>query len=308
MCRLFSLVPALCCLLATASAAAGPYKHETEYKAAVKTEVSGDVAGALKMFEAIPASERDIATHVHIASCKRKLKRFVDADRDLEATLKLPGVDDAWRDTIASDRAMLEEQIARLAITAPADVVVAVDGAAADLSSEVRVDPGPHVVVATRNGVKVFEKTIDATPGKRVPLVIEIAGAPAPPPSSAPVVETPAAQPSAGLPAWPFFVAGGVFAGGFVGARVLAASTAKDVASACAAQHGLVCDEDAAGAGRVRTYDTLSIVAGVGALAAVGVGVALIVASPSSKSPSKPSAAIAPTIGSVNGLLLQGSF
>lgn len=85
-------------------AMAAPYKYEKQYKSAVKAEVAGDVLGALTAFEAIPLADRDIATRVHIASCKRKLNRLLEADRDLAVLLETAGLDQAWRETIESDR------------------------------------------------------------------------------------------------------------------------------------------------------------------------------------------------------------
>ena len=67
--------------LATPRALAAPTSDKA-YKAAVKLEASGDVTGALAAFEAIPVVQRDFPTRLHIASCKYKLNRLLEAEAD----------------------------------------------------------------------------------------------------------------------------------------------------------------------------------------------------------------------------------
>ena len=53
-----------CMLLTSGALAAKPPSIEKQYKAAVKLEVSGDIAGALAAFEAIPEGKRDYRVRV----------------------------------------------------------------------------------------------------------------------------------------------------------------------------------------------------------------------------------------------------
>lgn len=172
------------------------------------------------------------------------------------------------------------------------------------MPSTLRLDPGQYVVTATRAGDIVFERKVDLDTSSRVAVVIEVQPLAIPTKVAPPPIVTPARESERQMPAWPFLAASGVFIGGFIGARIAVGSASTSVQTNCLAQHTFECDYDAAGKGRVRTYEALSFVAGGAALAAAGIGIAILV-SPA-KAPT--TASISPTVGAVNGISIWGSF
>lgn len=105
---------AIAVLLASTSATAKPAAIDKQYKAALKLENSGDLAGALAAFEAIPAEQRDYNTKLHIAGCKKKLGRLLDAEKDYEAIRTDPKADTATVETAASDLEDLRGRIPKI--------------------------------------------------------------------------------------------------------------------------------------------------------------------------------------------------
>lgn len=288
-------------------AGAAPTAAEASYKKGVKLEAAGDVAAALAEFESTPAEKRDVATRVHIASCKRKLGRLLDARADLDALLATSALDESWRETIKSDLDVLDERIPVIRITsARADSTIAVDGRLVE-PGVVRVNPGEHVVTATRGSERVFERRVTLAEGASVDITIDPGPAPVATPSVVAPVSAPVPSeraPSAFGHALPFFIGGVVLAGGFVVTRVMAGHAKDDVANNCLSQHALECDSAAAGGGRVRTYEALSWTSAALSLTAFAVGTVVYIKSRQTER----TAWVAPTLGQYAGITLGGSF
>lgn len=302
-----------CMLLTSGALAAKPPSIEKQYKAAVKLEVSGDIAGALAAFEAIPEGKRDYPTRLHIASCKYKLHKLLEAEADWEAIRTDPKADPATIETAASELTDVRAKIPKLRIkVSPASgtLVVKLDGNVIDPAAVQRVNPGEHTVVAERGTESVFERKLEVTEATSLDVVVD-----APAPSVAKPTPAPVVAPAAtatdvdskrGLKrAWPFFAGGVVFGAGFVVTRVLMGSASSAVEANCLGQHALACDYDAAGRGKVKTFETLSFVSGGLAVASIGVGVAVML---TTKSESTRTVALVPTLGTINGLAMEGTF
>lgn len=182
-------------LTVAAPAVAAPSAFEQKYKAAVKLENAGNVVDALAAFEAIPLAERDFNTRLHIASCKRKLGRMLDAARDYESLRDDSKADTATKETAESDLEVLRAATPRLKLTAvQPDLVVAVDGEAVKVPAEKLVDPGTHVVTASRAGAPVFERKIPLAESTSIDVVVDVplpAIAAPPAPAPAPIADAP---------------------------------------------------------------------------------------------------------------------
>lgn len=276
---------------------------EPQYKAALKLENAGDVVGALAAFEAIPAEKRDFNTRLHIAGCKKKLGRLLEAERDYEAIRTDPKADPATVDTAASDLEDLRPRIPKLVVklsAATSGVDVTIDGHDAKPPTTVTVNPGAHSVVATRDGKQVFKR--DVTLAESTTIEVEVD---APAPASAPIVAAPPAPvtkdvapaSSSSQRTWAYAALGAGAAFGLAagGAWLLSGSAADDYAQSCGPRS---CDESKADA--VRRWETLSFVGAGIAIVGVGVGVTLLMTSP--KEPSVTMKA------STNGVWLEARF
>lgn len=298
-------------VLGSVPAMAKPYAFEKQYKAAVKQENSGDLAGALAAFEAIPEDKRDYNTKLHIASCKRKLGRLLDAEKDYEAIRTDPKADTPTVETAASDLEDLRTRIPKLRIRltkATAGVVVTVDGAEVKPPLEHRTNPGDHEVIAKRGDAVVYERRVNLPESASIEVEIDAPVAPtaavvAPPPVVAP--EAPPPRSNAGR-AVPFYIAGGVLGAGAIVSFVLASSAKDGVTENCAAQHALNCNLDDAGGSRVRTWETVGWVTGALAVGAIGVGI--VIHARRSDAPTASATMVRPTVGTMNGLMVEGRF
>lgn len=188
-------------LVASSVASAAPKGYEPKYAGAVKMENSGDLVGALATFESIPKESRDFDTRLHIAGCKKKLGRLLEAQQDYESIRTDPKADAPTRDTAASDLEDLGGRIPKVRVTVSersSGVFVTLDGHETTTPATVLVNPGPHVVVAKRGPSIVFERTVDVAEATTINIEVD---APAPPSStsvgkeSSPGTATPSAAP-----------------------------------------------------------------------------------------------------------------
>lgn len=284
------------------SAGAAPSATEQKYKAAVKLENSGNVVDALAAFEALPV--KDFNTRLHIASCKRKLGRMLDSARDYESIRDDSTADTATKDTAASDLEVLRAATPKLKITAvQADLAVSVDGASVKVPGEHLVDPGTHVVTATRAGAVVFERKVPLAESTSMDVVVDV---PLPAPVVvAPVVVAPlpAEQPASDWKRPAGFVIGGVG----IAALGLATFSALRIGSLERERDELAATGDAAAFDRAndaRTMQTIGRIAlGVG-LVGLGVGTYLVLATPREKAVA---VRVGPTVGTW-GLRLEASW
>lgn len=184
------------------------------------------------------------------------------------------------------------------------------------------IDPGSHTLSASAPNKKPWETTfsIATTAEKKAVEVAKLEDVPASPttaptaPAPAPSGTSPskdvAPQPPApaGTPtiAYVALGAGALFIGGAVFSRIKMGSELDDYRARCADQLTVVCD-DPDGRSRVRTWETLSWVSGGVGLAALGVGVALIVTAPRGEKKAAVTASPA-TLAGGPGLMISGAF
>lgn len=312
-----ALPAALATALASTSLAApaAPSAEAKTYKEAVKLESDGDVVGALAKFESIPAAKRDFLVRLHIASCKHKLGRFLASQRDLEGILADPKVDAATRETAQSDLDDLRTRTPKVSLRvspATTGVVVSLDGEVVTPPTGRALDPGAHVVIATRDGTQVFKRELQLTEATSIDVEIDApaarAAAPVPAAHEPPTPVAPASvAPGSGLrtTGWILVAAGGVVGLGAAGAWWQSNSAYDDWRASCGVS---ACDDDKAS--RVRTWDRAKVVGAGVAVVAVGVGVTLLVAAPSGAGEKAAAASLSvrATTGVVTGLTLEGRF
>ncbi|MBI2395455.1 MAG: hypothetical protein HYV09_38150 [Deltaproteobacteria bacterium] len=187
--------------------------------------------------------------------------------------------------------------------------------------SAVPIDPGPHTVTATAAGKKSWESSfsIATTAENKTIAIPKLEDVPAPavttaavPAAPAPVKDTPKEAPptTTGSPTLAFVAlgAGALFVGGAVVARVKMGSERDDYFDRCAQQPTFVCD-DPEGRSRVRTWEALSWISGGIGLAAIGVGVTLLVTTPRGETKKTAVTASPATLAAgAPGLMISGAF
>lgn len=270
------------------------------YKTGVKLENTGDLVGALASFESIPAEKRDFNAKLHIASCKKKLGRMLEAEKDYEAIRTDPKADGATVDTAASDLEDLRPRIPKLVVKltpATRDVAVTVDGGAAKPPLTLSVNPGAHSVVATRGEDVVFKREVTLTESTTIEVLVDAPSPSAPAVVAAPVVRDAPPPSSSSQRTWGWIGVGtGVaFGGAALGAWLYSGALASSYREDCAAGP---CDK--ARETPIRTWETVSFVSVGAAVVTAGVGVTLLLTAPKEN----PVAVTA----TQNGVYLVGSF
>ncbi len=269
--------------LVTGSSGAQPAGFQATYSKGVKLENKGQLTDALAEFESIPAEKRDVNTRLHIAGCKEKLHRFLAARDEYEALRRDPKSDPATVDTAAAALSDLVPRIpiVRLSVSGPG-VEIRLDDKVV-VAGDLRADPGPHSIVATRGDAVVFERKLELAESSTTAVHVDApaaVSAPSPKPAPLPVV---AQAPPSRITGLPFYVGGGVALLAASGAYLLSTSAARRVDERCKEQLSFDCDEEAAGAASIRTWQTVSVVsAGLGVVA-IGVGLAIDLSRPTTK-------------------------
>lgn len=293
---------ALSLMLAAGPASAAPTLEE-RYKSAVKLENAGSVVDALAMFESIPPEQRDFNTRLHIASCKRKLGRMLEAAKDYVAIRDDKTADQPTKDTAQSDldAVVAATPIIRVTLAENAKgVSVFIDGAASSTPIERAVDPGSHTIVGKRGAVSVFERKVDVTEGTKVDVLVD---APTATVASEPVAPRPIAAEEPHRNLAPTFVAAGIgVVGVAVGTWALLRIPALERERDELALQGDRAADDRADA--ARTSQTIARIGfGVGL---VGVGTAAVLYLTSSPRKDTASVRISPTVAGTWGLSLNG--
>lgn len=296
------------------AAAADPTDGRT-YKEAVKQESDGDVVGALAKFESIPEGRRDFLVRLHIASCKRKLGRFAASRGDLDAIVADPSADSATRDTAQSDLDDLRARTPKVSLrVSPATrgVVVTLDGEAVTPPTGRPLDPGAHVVVATRDGKEVFRRALQLAEGTTLEVEIDAPAAP----TATPITPTPAPRGDVGVSAgsgqrtvgWALIGVGGALGLGAAGAFWQSGAAYDDWRGSCGPTG---CDDGKRS--RVEAWDAAKLVGTGLAVVGVGIGVTLLVTAPSGgkasgSGASSASLEVRAMTGGVTGLAVGGRF
>jgi hypothetical protein len=318
--RAFPSVLLLCSSLFGQLALAGPTETQAKYKAGLQAEADHDYERALATYEEIPAAERTVLVRLHIASMKVRLGRFTEAEELLAALAKDPAAS-AVRETALGDLADLRARMPRLTVTVASgvgvDLWVTVDDKHVGPPTTLALNPGAHVVIATRAGVEVFRQKVTLLDSQTLEVEIDDRAAP----STAPVghVSVPSSTPTgatdrlaggdasrSGLSrAAPFLVGAGVLGLTSGTAFLLARSQSIVVRESCAAQPSYDCDLETAGSGRVRTWQTVGWIGAGAALASAGLGVVLWLTTPESGK----SVAVIPTFGrDTASIRIEGRF
>jgi hypothetical protein len=300
--RSISRLLAVVAVLGAPSATAAPQALDPRYKAGLAAEAEQDFERALAIYEAIPVGERTIFTRLHIATCKVRLGRFVDAEADLTNLVQDPAAS-VVRETAQSDLADLRARMPRLTIRMAAgsssDVWITVDGKPVGPPVTIPLDPGQHQVVGTRAGVEVYRQKVALQDSQAVEVEVEVAAA-----ANAPVaaavgsVETTAPRRDALGPqrfedrphpmrrwAVPAFTSGAALAVLSGVSFVLVLRAQNDLKTGCGAQDTPLCDTDAAGAGRLRTFETIGWISGGAAVASLSLGAVALLIGRDPKSP-----------------------
>jgi tetratricopeptide (TPR) repeat protein len=147
-------------------------------------EEVGRWADALTRFEDVARARPTAHVTFHIALCLDHLGRFLAAEQVYRAAITAAG---AGAPDVAADArarlAELEPRIPRIFIALegePRGVALLLNGAPVSAATFVRVDPGPHTVVATRDGIPIAAAVLSVQERrtKLVPLRIYSARAP----------------------------------------------------------------------------------------------------------------------------------
>jgi len=297
-----------------------PPGYEAKYKEVLEAEKGEEYEKALTLLDQIPEGKQNVYTRLKRAGLLVRLGKFVEAEVILSVLVKDPAAD-ALRATAQGDlddiRARMPKLTVRMATSSPQDAWVTLDGKPIGPPVTVPLNPGAHLVVASRGGKEIFKQKITlqdsqaleveidtsvAPPAQPIANVSVPTPAPAPAPAPKPVDDPPSSGARrAVIP----FVIGGVFTVVAVGSYFFMTSAQSSVEKNCAAQKGFGCDESAAGAGAVTAWRTTGFVSAGVALVAIGTGFILWGTADSGKK----SAMATPLVGNgTYGLALQGRF
>lgn len=250
---------------------------------------SGDYAGALALFQSAYARYPNVKILLNIGTMLRELGRNAEAVDAYETYIRDPGADSAKKAEVEKLLKALDLRVAKLRVEVddPRTTVV-VDGKTASMREPngaitMRLEPGPHTVVASGGDRPPQTRNVDAIAGKELMVSFRAARAepPAPPPDTGPSGKRVGGFVTLSIGA------AGLLAGGATG--IIAILDHNAAASGCPSHHG--CSQDVLDhASRGKTLSTVSTaLLSVGA-AAAGVGLYLVITS------GKP-AASAPAVG-----------
>lgn len=169
-----SAAVALCASLGAAPARAdveAQSRLRLKFAEGYALEIAGRWADALDRFLEVSRARPTPEVEFHVALCQERLGRFVEAEqgyRRARERARDAGAADAGEARAASRALVVREAEERLADLEPrvprlvvlisgdaADVEVLLDGATLPSPSPHRVNPGPHLVVAVREGLPV---------------------------------------------------------------------------------------------------------------------------------------------------------
>jgi hypothetical protein len=160
---------------------------------------AGDFPAAREAFQASFELRANPTVLYNLASTQRALFEYPASIASFERYLELMGerAEAAERAEILEWIGAMSESVARVLIEAPAGAAISLDGTEvgrAPLPEPLLVDPGPHVLVATREGYAPARSEIRPDGGAELTVQLEPAPlAPAPAPN---VVEGPTPAPS----------------------------------------------------------------------------------------------------------------
>jgi hypothetical protein len=160
----------------------------------------GDYVGALDLFRAAYARFPSVKILLNIGTTLRQLGRFAEAADAYEAYLRDPAADPAKKAELTKQLADLDGRVGRLRVTVEGGAAqVRVDGKVVGKPGEVvavRLEPGPHVISADREGASPVSQNVTAVAGRQASVTLAV-GAPRPdaPPTAKPADPSPIAPP-----------------------------------------------------------------------------------------------------------------
>ncbi len=154
----------------------------------------GDYVGALDLFRAAHARYPNVKILLNIGTTLRQLGRYAEAADAYEAYLQDPGADAGKKAELTKLLVDLDGRVARLKVTVDGGAAqVRVDGKVVGKPGEVvllRVEPGPHVISADREGAALVSQNVTVVAGAQAVVALHVMppAAPAlpPPPPVAP--------------------------------------------------------------------------------------------------------------------------
>jgi hypothetical protein len=302
------------------SSKGAPVGYESKWKEILAAEKAEEYERAIALLNEIPAEKLTVHARLKKADLMVRLGKFVEAEAVLSALVKSPAAD-SIRATVQSDlddlHARMPKLTIRLAAGGAKDLWVTVDDEHVGPPVTIPINPGTHLVAASREGKEVFKQKVTLQDSQTLEVEIDASVAPLGAPVANVSVPTPTIAPSkpadepaasSGLRrATPAFAIALVLAGGSVASFIVMSAAQRTTEANCATQHSFDCDSNAAGAGRIRTWETLGWVSAGLSVAAIGAGLVLWTTAGASKE--KRTATAAPMIGaSALGLSIAGQF
>lgn len=169
-------------------------RARSEFREAIALQAAGNYAGALAKLQSVAAVRMTPQVRFNIAICEMHLGKLVSALGNF--TLAQSEAIEKGLDQVAvkAEEHMndVRERIPKLTIVrgeGAETAAISLDGVElghAVIGTEIEVDPGPHVIVATQDGETRFSTTIDVVERDARRVVVRIESAP-----GAPAVETP---------------------------------------------------------------------------------------------------------------------
>ncbi len=284
------------------------------FQEALKASERGDAAAACRLFQASYALEASDGTALNIGGCRETDGDFVGAYNVFaEVSVRAEKAGRKDRVEIAMQRMKaLETKVALVAVRLGAmgpDRTVSLDKKVTPLllSLPVAVSAGPHLVEVSGKGGLVASRTLNAAVGETALLDAALPLSVEPPPSAAPPPErvSPAQSDSASRKTVGFVVAGvGLVSLGACAVTGVMALGKKSDADAAQKQFDRAAFDASTNDGK--SLATLSTVTGIVGAVATGVGVYLVVTSPTSTTVG--SVRLVPLAGRVNGASLSATF
>ncbi len=337
-------VLALTASVAFAASASAPLLAQTDDELAAArrlfTQAVADEEGkrfdtALEEFRRVAAVRETANVRYRIATCLEALGRRVEALASYRAAARLAVGDRTAADVAhAADEhaSQLDRVLPALSVVLPPDAppgtTVRVDDAPVDsaaLRDPMRLEPGAHTIAATAPGDLPFRTAVTLPEGGHVSITVTFEKAPAAPLARGAgdgVVPKPLAVPAPvdvhhGAPAgaWIALGLGAALAAGSVVSFVLRASNLSTLDQDCTSTgSGVSCPQSLASTVN-QAHDAaaiegpLGIGLAAGAAVSVGIGVWLLVSTPSSRpaQPSSGSVSIAPVLSPHGGALVLGA-
>jgi hypothetical protein len=256
---------------------------KARFKEALVLENEGKWDEALGLFIAIAEKRRSPQVVFHIGLCQEQTGRLKSAEDSFEEAISLASADPKATDVLENAPPRLEAlkgRVPRIVLVTNGDArTVIIDGKQLPPvvdETEIGVDPGKHEIrTREEDGEETSIRTVDVREGQTIRVDVSKKRAVKPPPPPPPESDT-RVEPGNLVPG---FVVGGigvaalVASGVFIGLRQAAIGEVRDGCT----DGDTGCDPSLKDvAARGQTYEYVAIGTGAAGLAAVGVGITLV--------------------------------